>query len=226
MTLLENINTKPLKLIMFDLDGTLIDSVPDLANAVDAMLVDLGREPAGQDAVRHWVGNGAAMLVKRALSAKMVPDETEAILFNKAHQLFLEHYRDISGQESVLYPHVKEILQKLRQSTYYLAVITNKPEQFTPALLKAHDLPDFDMILCGDSLPEKKPHPAPLLHCMETLACGTDESVMVGDSVSDIKAAKAAGVPVVCVNYGYNQGEDLSAYQPDALIDRFDELLS
>ncbi len=225
MTLLQKLCAKPTKLIMFDLDGTLIDSVPDLALAVDEMLLDLNRKKAGVERVRHWVGNGAAMLVKRALSGKMIPHDIDAAYFQKAHQLFLGYYQEISGRESKLYPHVSETLKQLRQDYPYLAIITNKPEQFTPALLRAHDLPEFDIVLCGDSLPEKKPHPAPLLHCMEALACNVDESLMVGDSVSDIKAAQAADVPVVCVSYGYNQGEDLSTYQPNTLIDSFDELV-
>ena len=225
MTLIEKVCSKQARLIMFDLDGTLIDSVPDLAFAVDCMLVDLQREKAGQDKVRHWVGNGAAMLVKRALSNKMIPKKVDGELFQQAYQSFLDHYQDVGGRQSKLYPHVSKTLKQLREHYPYLAVITNKPEQFTPALLKAHDLPEFDLILCGDSLPEKKPHPAPLLHCMNTLGCHVSESIMVGDSLSDIKAAKAAGVAVICVEYGYHQGEDLSSYQPEALISSFDELV-
>lgn len=225
MTLISQISAKTPQLIMFDLDGTLIDSVPDLASAVDAMLTDLGRNAAGQDKVRHWVGNGALMLVKRALSEKMIPEDVDEDVLNQAHQRFLSHYQEISGRESKLYPHVSSVLKQLREKTKYLAVITNKPEQFTPTLLSAHHLPTFDLVLCGDSLSEKKPHPAPLLHCMEALGCSAEESIMVGDSVSDIKAAQAAKVPVICVTYGYNQGENLSSYHPDALINRFSELI-
>lgn len=225
MQLFKSLNALPTKLVMFDLDGTLIDSVPDLALAVDAMLQDLGRKKAGQSAVRQWVGNGAVMLVKRALSDKMIPDHIDEALFQKAHQLFLDHYQKISGRHSKLYPHVCDTLKELRKTHTYLAVITNKPKQFTPALLKSHDLPNFDLVMCGDSLAEKKPHPAPLLHCMEKLGCSAEETIMIGDSVSDIKAAQAAGVPVICLSYGYNQGEDLSSYQPNALIDNFNELL-
>ena len=225
MTLLEQISTMPPKLIIFDLDGTLIDSVPDLALSVDEMLNDLGREKAGQDKVRHWVGNGAAMLVKRALADHMTPTEIDDALFQQAHQLFLKHYQQISGLKSRLYPDVSTTLKILRDKYPYLAIVTNKPQQFTPSILNSHDLPGFDLVLCGDSLAEKKPHPAPLLHCVEHFGCSANESIMVGDSVSDIKAAQAAGIPVVCVNYGYNQGEDLSSYHPDALIERFEALL-
>lgn len=225
MKLLEKISTLPPKLIMFDLDGTLIDSVPDLALAVDSMLADLKREKAGADKVRHWVGNGALMLVKRALSNHMVPGEIDEATFQEAHQFFLKHYQDISGRESKLYPGVNSTLRTLRERYPFLAIVTNKPEQFTPSLLASHNLPHFDLVLCGDSLAQKKPHPAPLLHCMETLGCSLEESIMVGDSISDIKAAQAANIPVVCVNYGYNQGEDLSSYQPDALIENFGALL-
>jgi phosphoglycolate phosphatase len=224
VTLLEEISQLTPKLIIFDLDGTLIDSVPDLASAIDAMLSDMGREKAGQNKVRHWVGNGAVMLVKRALSDHMIPKEIDEEMFQTAHRLFLKHYDEISGHESALYPHVSAILKELRKNYPYLAIATNKPKQFTPSLLASHDLPEFDLVMCGDSLDKKKPHPAPLLYCMEKFGCRPEETIMVGDSVSDIKAAKAAGIPVICLTYGYNQGEDLSSYQPDALIDHFDEL--
>jgi len=211
---------------MFDLDGTLVDSVPDLAFSVDAMLTTLGRPAAGVDNTRLWVGNGAAMLVKRALSDSMVPTEIEANLYEEAYELFLQNYHRINGNKSFLYPNVADTLHQLRSSLPYIALITNKPEQFTLPLLDYHRLPRFDLVICGDTLATKKPCPGPFLHCMKVLGCSVEESVMVGDSVSDIKAAQAANVPVICVSYGYNQGEDLSSYHPDHLIQDFGALLS
>jgi phosphoglycolate phosphatase len=224
--ILEKINPQKTRLIMFDLDGTLVDSVPDLAFAVDLMLQTLGKPVAVQDKVRHWVGNGAAMLVKRALSNNMTPEDLDESLYQEGYGLFLKYYQQVNGTKSQLYPNVLETLIQLRNTFPYLALITNKPEQFTQPLLYHHLLPKFDLVVCGDTLPTKKPDPAQLLYCLEKLGCSAEEALMVGDSVSDIKAAKAAQVPVICVNYGYHQGEDLLAYQPDQIIEGFDELVN
>lgn len=211
---------------MFDLDGTLVDSVPDLAFAVDAMLQTLGKPVARQDKVRLWVGNGAAMLVKRALSQNMIPEDINEAYFQKASGLFFHYYQQVNGQKSQLYPQVLETLEQLRKTIPFMALITNKPEQFTQPLLDHHLLPKFDLVVCGDTLSTRKPDPAQLLYCLKKLGCSAQEAFMVGDSVSDIKAAKAAKVPVICVNYGYSQGEDLLAYKPDFLIESFDALVS
>ena len=211
--------------MMFDLDGTLVDSVPDLTFAVDEMLKDLGRPIAGLEKVKNWVGNGAAMLVKRALSQQMVPMAIDEALYQTASDLFFQHYQQVNGRKSVLYPKVSETLVQLRETIPYLALITNKPEQFTQPLLDHHGLPSFDVVICGDTLAKRKPDPEPVLHCLKSLNCKASESVMVGDSLSDIKAAQGAGVPVICVEYGYNQGEDLSAYKPNKLIQNFGQLV-
>ena len=211
--------------MMFDLDGTLVDSVPDLTFAVDEMLKDLGRPIAGLEKVKNWVGNGAAMLVKRALSQQMVPMAIDEALYQTASDLFFQHYQQVNGRKSVLYPKVSETLVQLRETIPYLALITNKPEQFTQPLLDHHGLPRFDVVICGDTLAKRKPDPEPVIHCLNFLGCKATESVMVGDSLSDIKAAQGAGVPVICVEYGYNQGEDLSAYKPNKLIQNFGQLV-
>lgn len=213
------------RLIMFDLDGTLVDSVPDLAFAVDAMLSDLGEAEAGMEQVRLWVGNGAQMLVKRALSRSMMPKVIDAVLLERAMSYFYHHYHQVNGLKSQLYPQVLSTLAQLRKTIPYLALITNKPEQFTRPLIEHHQLPEFDLIVCGDTLTTKKPDPAQLFYCLEKLGCDPQQALMVGDSVSDIKAAQAAGIPVVCVQYGYHQGENLAAYQPEYLIEVFDDLL-
>jgi phosphoglycolate phosphatase len=214
------------RLILFDLDGTLVDSVPDLAFAVDAMLNDMGQSEAGAEQIRLWVGNGAQMLVKRALSKHMTPLPLDDSFFEQALKSFYHHYQQVNGLKSQLYPQVLETLKHLRKVVPFMALVTNKPEQFTRPLLDHHKLPPFDLLVCGDTLSTKKPDPAPLLYCLEKLNCHPHETVMIGDSVSDIKAAKAANIPVICVNYGYHQGEDLSAYQPEYLIERFQALLA
>lgn len=213
-----------LRLVMFDLDGTLVDSVPDLAAAVDSMLLSLGREAAGVDQVRQWVGNGAAMLVQRALTGSMQPPEIPHELFQSAYEHFLNAYRSENGKQSRLYPGVADTLSFITEQVEHIAVITNKPAQFTQVLLDQFDIPQFDLVLSGDSLSEKKPHPLPLQHCMNTFLCKPDEVLMVGDSVSDVRAAQAAKAPVACVTYGYHQGVDLRALQADYLLDNFTAL--
>ncbi len=213
------------RLMMFDLDGTLVDSVPDLAWAVDAMLRDIGEPEAGIEQVRLWVGNGAQMLVRRALTKSMIPGYVEDDVLQSAMERFFHHYQQVNGMNSRLYPQVRETLTVLRKKLPYMAVVTNKPEQFTLPLLDQLKLPEFDLLVSGDSLMAKKPDPAQLLYCLNAVGCRAGEAMMVGDSVSDIKAAQAAKIPMVCVSYGYHQGEDLSSYQPDLIIDGFAQLL-
>tara|TARA_R110001592_G_scaffold69367_6_gene212588 strand:+ start:5125 stop:5814 length:690 start_codon:yes stop_codon:yes gene_type:complete len=226
VNILEKLNAQQTRLIMFDLDGTLVDSVPDLAFAIDAMLLDMRRPFAGLNKVRLWVGNGAAMLVKRALSDNIKPVELDESLYQEGYGLFLKYYQQVNGKQSQLYPKVLDTLIQLRKTFTYLALITNKPEQFTQPLLDHHGIPKFDLLVCGDTLATRKPDPAQLLYCLDKLGCRANEALMVGDSVNDIKAAKAANVPIVCVNYGYHQGENLLDHGPDKLIERFDELVS
>ncbi len=214
--------------VLFDLDGTLVDSVPDLAAAVDAMLAALGRAAAGEARVRSWVGNGAPMLVRRALTGCMQP-ATDAVpegLYEQAFAGFMAAYSACSGQHSRLYPGVTDFLEQLREQELKLALITNKPGRFIPHLLRACALEGyFQQILGGDALPECKPHPAPLLHVARELGVEPSRCLMVGDSKNDVGAARAAGCPVACVTYGYNHGEPISAARPDWVVDSLLELL-
>ncbi|BCD59459.1 MULTISPECIES: phosphoglycolate phosphatase [unclassified Nitratiruptor] len=210
--------------ILFDLDGTLIDSVPDLADAVNAMLMEIGKEPFEEKKIRNWVGNGATMLVKRALSGSSEPKGVDEELFQKALQIFFEKYENNLCNKTSLYPGVKETLSQLH-TKYPLAIITNKPHRFVRPILESLGIDTyFSLILGGDSLPEKKPHPKPLLHACERLSCHPKNSLMVGDSKNDIIAAKEAGIPVVAVDWGYNYDEPLTIYQPDYIIKDFTEL--
>jgi phosphoglycolate phosphatase len=210
--------TKP-EMILIDVDGTLVDSVPDLAFCVDEMMQQLGREPWGETRVRDWVGNGVERLVRRALTGKLEGEPADDE-FEKAYPVFLDLYADNTSKRSLLYPGVREGLDYLKAAGYALGCVTNKAAQFTIPLLKdlgVYD--DFSIVVSGDTLEHKKPHPAPLLHAAEFFKVDPANALMVGDSVSDVKAARAAGFSVACVPYGYNHGEDIRVAKPDLVIE-------
>lgn len=214
------------KMILIDVDGTLVDSVPDLAFCVDEMMRRLGRPSHGEAKVRDWVGNGVERLVRRALVGQL-DGEPEEEDFARAHPIFLELYADNTSQRSLLYPGVREGLDWMRSQGYILGCVTNKASQFTIPLLKdlgVHE--EFGIVVCGDTLPVKKPDPRPLLHAAEQLGVSAADSLMLGDSKSDVAAARAAGFQIVCMSYGYNHGEDIRNYSPDAVIDSMAELSS
>ncbi|WP_203299502.1 phosphoglycolate phosphatase [Marinobacter sediminum] len=214
---------------LFDLDGTLVDSAPDLAAAVDQMLEHLGRSPVGIDRVRDWVGNGASVLVRRALARQTDWEPAQPkddALFNDALAIFFHAYEQVNGRHAVVYDGVEACLAKLKEHGCKLAVVTNKPEQFVAPLLEQMGLDHwFDLSVGGDTLPVKKPDPTPLLHAMETLGGTRGTTVMVGDSAADIDAALAAGLPCVAVRYGYNFGQSVDALGADAVVDSLAELL-
>ncbi|MEJ2593515.1 MAG: phosphoglycolate phosphatase [Candidatus Thiodiazotropha sp.] len=212
------------EMILIDVDGTLVDSVPDLAFCVDEMMKRLGRPVHGEAKVRDWVGNGVERLVRRALIGQLdgEPDEAE---FARAYPLFLDLYAANTSQRSLLYPGIREGLDYLKRQGYRLGCVTNKASQFTLPLLRdlgIHD--EFEIIVAGDSLPKKKPDPLPLLHAAEQLGVKPENAMMIGDSQSDVKAARAAGFQIVCMSYGYNHGEDIRRYDPDAVLDSLDEI--
>ena len=211
-------------MILIDVDGTLVDSVPDLAYCVDEMMKQLGMPVRGEAAVRTWVGNGVERLTRRALINQLDGEPDEA-LFEKAYPIFLELYAANTSKRSVLYPGVREGLDYLKSAGYKLGCVTNKVSQFTLPLLKdlgVHD--EFEIIICGDTLAEKKPHPMPLLHAAEFFGVKPENALMVGDSISDVKAARAAGFQIVCMSYGYNHGVDIREANPDAVIDSMAQL--
>lgn len=214
------------RLILFDLDGTLVDSVPDLAHCIDGMMIQIGRPAWGESRVREWVGNGVERLVKRALIGQLEgePDSTD---YAQALALFMDLYSRHNGQRSRLYPGVKPALERLKNAGYTLACVTNKADQFTRPLLQALGVYDyFSLITSGDTLARKKPDPLPLLHSAEHFGLSPAEALMVGDSSNDVKAARAAGFDIVCVPYGYNHGIDIHRSEPDAVIDSLEQLES
>ena len=215
------------KVILFDLDGTLVDSAPDLALSVNHMLQSLERETFDHETIRSWVGNGAQTLVKRALSgSSVIDDEIDPALFEKALDIFLSFYAQNLCVSTVTYPNVQTTLRSLKSKDYRLVLVTNKPYDFIQPLLEGLDLTDlFELCLGGDSLAKRKPDPMPLLHVCESLDICVTKCLMIGDSKNDIVAANAAKMQSIGVSYGYNYGEDISMYEPDSVVHDFNEIM-
>jgi len=212
------------QLVLIDLDGTLVDSVPDLSHAVDAMMDDLGLPQRGDQKVRNWVGNGVVRLVKRALTEDLHA-EPDTVLFDEAYPIFLKHYAAANGQYSQLYPGVLDGLEYLEKKGCHIGCVTNKAEDFTRPLLKTLRILDkFGVVVSGDTLPQKKPEPEPLLHAAKHFGVAAEQALMVGDSMHDVQAARAAGFAVVAVSYGYNHGVDIRQAKPDHVVDSLAQL--
>jgi len=207
-----------LELLIFDLDGTLIDSVPDLTDAINKTFNELGIDRVTEEEVRNYLGNGARTLIERALKEK-----NDRELLQKALQSFKNHYKNNVCVKTSLYPGVKETLEKLPHKK---AIVTNKPYEFVGEILKTLGIDThFEMYIGGESLPEKKPSPMPLLYVCEKMGFDPKNSIMIGDSKNDIIAAKNAQIKSIAVNYGYNYGEDVAVFEPDIIIDEFNKLL-
>ncbi|MBD3790302.1 MAG: phosphoglycolate phosphatase [Campylobacterales bacterium] len=215
------------EVIIFDLDGTLIDSVPDLALAINRMLTALYRPTFDESVVRGWVGNGAQVLVKRALSGNMDIDETlDDTFVAKALEIFLNYYGQNLCIGTFAFPNVSDTLHTLKAEGYRLVIVTNKPFAFVEPILKGLELEGlFEFWLGGDSLPQKKPDPAPLIHVCDRLNVPVEKCVMVGDSKNDLLAAKTANMQSIGVTYGYNYGEDIRTYEPEAVVDDFGDIV-
>jgi phosphoglycolate phosphatase len=212
------------EMILIDVDGTLVDSVPDLAFCVDEMQKALDLSERGEASVRQWVGNGVERLVKRALTDSM-DGEPEEALYQKALAVFRELYAENTSKRSHLYDGVITGLDYLKNAGYTLGCVTNKAGEFTLPILRDLGIHDyFEVIICGDDTLRKKPDPLPLLTAAERLSIDPQKSLMIGDSQSDVKAARAAGFQIVCMSYGYNHGEDIRSFNPDAVLDSFAEL--
>ena len=203
--------------IVIDLDGTLLHTAPELAEAANRMLRDMGRPAVSQDLLMSYIGNGIHWLVKRALTGDMHA-EPDVALFDHALPIFAKHYSGLL-LESKPFPHVLEGLDAMKAAGFRLGCITNKVERYTKPLLKGIGLAHhFDIVLAGDTLTEKKPSPLPLLHSAKFFGVPIEQLLLVGDSLSDVMAARAAGCPVFCVPYGYNHGEPVETLNVDAVI--------
>jgi phosphoglycolate phosphatase len=215
------------KLLIFGLDGTLINSAPDLALSINHMLRKLEREPFAEETINGWVGNGALKLVQRALSGNIDVDVAlDQGFVDDALKIFFSFYAKNLCKNTVAYPNVLDTLLSLQDKGYRLAIVTNKPHAFVDPLLEGLGLTDlFELILGGDSLKEKKPSPAPLLHVAKTLDVEVKKCLMIGDSKNDILAANACNMHSVGVTYGYNYGQKIDVFEPSYVIDDFAELL-
>lgn len=229
MTLTELFKGQGPATVLFDLDGTLVDSAPDLSAAIDQMLRALSRPSVGEDRVREWVGNGAAILVRRALAGTFDYEKdttSDELTFRQALDLFFTAYADLNGQQARVYDGVEIWLRALKGNGCRLGVVTNKPHAFTGPLLQRMGLDHwFEVSVSGDTLPQRKPDPAPLFHAMSKLGGTPETTLMVGDSINDIKAARNAGMPVVAVRYGYNYGTPVDDLGADIVVDSLAELL-
>lgn len=215
-----------IKAIAFDLDGTLIDSVPDLTVATQEALTEFGLKSCSEAQVRTWVGNGAEMLMRRAMSHALGTDVEQTTL-DAAMPIFMHHYQENLEKHSALYSDVHQVLQTLFDAGFKLAVVTNKPYRFTMPLLNAFGINDFfSLVLGGDTLAKMKPDPLPLQHLLHEWQLEKTELLMVGDSKNDILAAKAAGIASIGLTYGYNYGEDIGLSGPDAVCGQFSEILN
>jgi phosphoglycolate phosphatase len=206
------------KAVMIDLDGTLLDTIPDLAAAANLMLEALGRAPLDAALIQTFVGKGVPNLVKRTLASD-IDGEVDSALLDRALPLYERCYDSVNGRHTTVYPGVIEGLDRLRELHFELACVTNKSARFTQPLLEHMKLSEyFSEVVAGDTLPKKKPDPAPLIHACAQFGIAPSDMLMIGDSVNDAQAARAAGCPVFCVPYGYNEGRDVRELDVDAIV--------
>lgn len=212
----------PFDLILFDLDGTLMETAPEIADAVNDTLAEMALAPVEQWRVDAWIGHGTRALLVQALALRWGVTEAEARQaqrLSEAEAAFSQHYLRRCGTRSRLYPHVPEVLQALRQAAVKLAIVTNKESRYVQPLLAAHGMSSwFDRVVCGDTFPLKKPNPQGVAACLAELGVAPDRALFVGDSSIDVATARQAGVAVWAVPYGYNLGEPIAASRPDRVV--------
>jgi phosphoglycolate phosphatase len=207
-----------LKAVLFDLDGTLIDSKRDIAASANATRQKFGFSPLPEDVIGTFVGYGIMALLSKAI-------ETEnSARLEEAHQIFKAHYREHCVDYTVPYPGAIELLENLKTRKVQLGIVSNKPQEFTDLILEKLKLaPYFGVAFGPEATVNKKPHPEPLLTALERLAAKSSESVMIGDSPVDIEAARAAKMLVGVVTHGYVSKEVLNASDPDWIVDSLSE---
>jgi phosphoglycolate phosphatase len=205
--------------VILDLDGTLLDTAADLAAATNLMMLELGREPLPQATVASYIGKGVEVLVHRALGGAL-DARVDHDLHTRGHDAFMRHYQVENGRHSRPYEGVVEGVAAMRAKGLRLACVTNKPKSFADPLLERFGLAQaFELIVGGDTLPLRKPDPMPMLHVAQRFEIDPPEIVAIGDSLNDALAARAAGMPVFAVPYGYNEGRDVRTLDVDAVFD-------
>lgn len=212
------------ELILFDLDGTLVDSAKDIYRSMNIALEMMNREPVTEMQIRQWIGRGAAQ------SCACVIQYQDGVVDEAIHQQLLQNFLQTYEQnvcvDTVLYHGVAQFLEYCQKNNKKTAIVTNKPYNATIALLEALKLPyNFDCIVGGDSLKERKPSPEPLLYVIQKLNIAADKTLMIGDSRNDVEAARAAQVDCVALSYGYNHGEPLQLCNPQYIVDDLMQLL-
>ncbi len=202
--------------VTFDLDGTLLDTIADLAEACRLMLDELGEPPRSQAEVHSFVGKGMAVLVERCLTREQAPSPAR---LNEAIEVFRRHYTAVNGLKAQIYPGVLDGLAAWQASGLKLGIVTNKPAQFTEALLERMGMAGhFEVVVSGDTTAHRKPHPEPILHACRLFGVAPERNLHIGDSENDILSARAAGSPAFCVPYGYNEGKPVDSADCDALV--------
>lgn len=210
--------------VLMDLDGTLLDTVPDLADAINAMRGELGLEALPVATIASYVGKGTEHLVFKALANNPAGSVPDAAAVQHGLELFGRHYHRINGDKAVLYPGVLEGLESFKRAGARMAIVTNKPTEFTVPLLDRSGIAHyFDAIVCGDTCVQKKPAPMPLLHACELLGVPAERTLAIGDSVNDALAARAAHIAVLAVPYGYTEGLDVHELEVDDIVTSIEE---
>lgn len=206
--------------ILFDLDGTLVDSIHDIAAAANAMLVQLGFQPLNQDLIATFVGKGIDALIWQCLLEVVAEDSPSPELYQQGRAAFAQAYqKQLATAQTALYPKVRTGLQAFQDSGAQLAIVTNKPLANTQVILKQTGLDSFfTEVVGGDSCEEKKPHPLPLLYACAQMNVEPAQALMIGDSINDVQAARAAGIDVLVLPYGYNQGRPVSELEANAIV--------
>ena len=216
--------------VLFDLDGTLIETAPEIADAVNLTLRETGHTPVTQQQVNDWIGHGTLELLIQALAyARQTSDDEvrQCAQLPGITKIFNRHYEACCGTRSHLYPQVRETLLALREQNTKLAVVTNKESRFTLTVLQAHRMTAlFDLVISGDTLPTKKPNPAGIHHCLQTFGVSVQRALFVGDSSIDIATARNAGLAVWALPYGYNMGQAIQDANPDRVIEHIGVLLA